>query len=67
MRDYARNLFMQILACTVLAYSYKTYDLHENAKILPACTCKVTRYSLNLAYQRQKSVFIKANTESILR
>jgi hypothetical protein len=57
---------MQILACTVLASSYKTYDLHENAKILPECNCKITRYYLNSAYQK-KSVFMKADTESILR
>ena len=67
MRDYVQNIFMQILACAVLACSYKTYDLHENAKILPACICKVARYSLNLASLRKKSVFMKANTESILR
>ena len=67
MRDYARNIFMQILACAAFACSYKTYDLHESAKVLPACICKVARYSLNLASLRKKSVFMKANTESILR
>ncbi len=46
-RVFARNFFKHGFTC-------KTYDLHENAKILPSCTCKTTRYSLNHAYQRKK-------------
>ena len=66
MREYVRNLFMQIFVYVVVACSYKAYDLHEQAKIFAACSCKIARYSLNLAYQRRKIAFMKSNTESFL-